>query len=374
MSAVRLSAPGLAALRARIERELGAGLITAGQFAIAHHGGVLEFQSFGDADDGSRFFIFSATKTLTAAALLAHLADGTVGLTHPVREYVPEFASNGLHDCTVLQLLTMQGGFPQAGMSRRLWGTREGRRQQFAEWRPEYRPGMRTEYHPASAHWVIAEIIEAVGGRPYPDLIHDRVVAPAGASPLLGEAAATGRPPTVVRSIGTYPPDRSLLVAEYGRDDLVPEAVISHDAVLGMNDPRSWGVAIPGGGGITTAHDLALVYQHLLHNNGGALPDDWLADATGTIRNASVSVSDRVPANRTLIAYVSGSDGFHDHRWMPAAPRAFGHAGMGGQLAWADPESGISFAFVHDTLNADPRIEFRRARDLHRLVLEAIGA
>ena len=47
---------------------------------------------------------------------------------------------------------------------------------------------------------------------------------------------------------------------------------------------------------------------------------------------------------------------------------------MGGQLAWADPATGISFAFVHDTLNADPRVEFRRARDLHRLVLEAVGA
>lgn len=372
MSNLRLAPAALASLYARIDREVDDGLVTAGQVAIAHRGRVVEYRPFGAADDSSRFCIFSATKTITAAALLAHLADGTVGLTDPVREYVPEFAANGLHDCTVLQLLTMQGGFPQAVMSRRLWTTRDGRRQQFAEWRPEYRPGMRTEYHPSSAHWVIAEIIEAVGGRPYPELIHDRVVAPAGARPLLGADSVIVRTPTTVRSIGSYPTDRADLVAEYGRDDLVPEAAISHEAVLGMNDPRSWTVAIPGGGGITTAHDLALVYQHLLHNIGGALPDDWLADATGTIRNASVSVSDRVPANRTLIAYVSGRDGFHDHRWMPAAPRAFGHAGMGGQLACADPDSGLSFAFVHDTLHADPRVEFRRARDLHRLLLAAI--
>jgi CubicO group peptidase (beta-lactamase class C family) len=285
---------------------------------------------------------------------------------------VPEFASNGLHDCTVLQLLTMQGGFPQAGMSRRAWGTREGRRQQFAEWRPEFRPGTRTEYHPASAHWVIAELIEAAGGRPYVDLVHEHVVAPAGAAALLGAAAVASRQPSTVRSIGSFPADRTDLVAVYGREDLLPEAVISHEAVLGMNDPRSWEVAIPGGGGITTAHDLALVYQHLLHNRQGALPDDWLADATTTIRNASVSASDKVPANRTLIAYTSGRDGWHDHRWLPAAPRTFGHAGMGGQLAWADPDSGISFAFVHDTLHVDPRVEFIRARDLHRLVTASL--
>ncbi|MFZ9628762.1 MAG: serine hydrolase domain-containing protein [Ilumatobacteraceae bacterium] len=372
MTATRLSRSGLDALYTRIEHEVAADLVTSAQIAIAVGGEVVAQRSFGGADDESRFCIFSATKTITATALLPHLADGSVELTAPVRSYVPEFATNGLHDCTVLQLLTMQGGFPQAGMSRRAWGTRDGRRQQFAEWRPEFRPGMRTEYHPSSAHWVIAEILEAVGGRPYVDLVHERVVAPSGAAPLLGPASVASRAPHTVRSIGTFPADRADLVAVFGREDLLPEAVISHEAVLGMNDPRSWEVAIPGGGGITTAHDLALVYQHLLHNREGALPDEWLADATTVIRNASVSVSDKVPANRTLIAYVSGLDGWHDHRWLPVAPRTFGHAGMGGQLAWADPDSGLSFAFVHDTLNVDPRVEYLRARDLHRLVTAAL--
>ena len=129
MTTARLSRIGLDALFARIDREVGDDLVTCAQVAIAIGGEVVASRSFGTADDGSRFCIFSATKTITATALLAHLADGTVDLTAPVSDYVPEFASNGLHDCTVLQLLTMQGGFPQAGMSRRAWGTRAGRRQ-----------------------------------------------------------------------------------------------------------------------------------------------------------------------------------------------------------------------------------------------------
>jgi CubicO group peptidase (beta-lactamase class C family) len=32
---------------------------------------------------------------------------------------------------------------------------------------------------------------------------------------------------------------------------------------------------------------------------------------------------------------------------------SFGHAGMHGQVAWADPASGISFAFLTNAVDAD---------------------
>ena len=51
---------------------------------------------------------------MVAMALLPHLADGSVELTAPVARYLPGFGDNGKDGVTVLQLLTMQGGFPQA--------------------------------------------------------------------------------------------------------------------------------------------------------------------------------------------------------------------------------------------------------------------
>lgn len=367
----RLHRDGLAALHARIRREVDDNLISAAQLAIACDGEVIEFSAFGSATTADRFCIFSATKTLTATALLPHLADGSVELTAPVARYVPEFGANGKHEVTVLQLLTMQGGFPRAMMSRKLWGTPEGRLQQIADWTLEYRAGAHTEYHALSAHWVIAALIDAVSGRSYVDLVHERVVEPAGARPILGPAAYADQAPVTIRAIGEYPDD-STLTAVYGRAELVPLPALETAGFLALNDPRSWAASIPGGGGISTAHDMALVYQHLLHNHRGALPDEWLADATGTVRNVSVSLSDKVPANRTITGYISGADGFHDHRWMPDAPRAFGHAGAGGQLNFLDPDSGISFSFLHDTVNANPTVEFRRASDIHRLLLASL--
>ena len=58
-------------------------------------------------------------------------------------------------------------------------------------------------------------------------------------------------------------------------------------------------------------------------------------------------------------------------RPMPSAPRAFGHPGAGGQLHWVDPDTGISVVFLHDTLNDDPTVEFRRNSDVNRLALAA---
>lgn len=372
-----LSRTGLDALHQRIQHEIDTGQLTAAQVAIGLHGRVVEARSFGAAADASRFVIFSATKALVAMALLPHLADGTLDLTTPVAHYLPEFGHHGKADVTVLQLLTMQGGFPQAAIGPRRWGTSDGRRAQFAEWPLAWPAGTRTEYHPMSAHWVIAELIETLAGRPYVDAVHDRVVLPAGARPVLGPAALAaaadeGGAVVTVRSIGQYPTDQADLVATFGRPDLVPTASVTPEALLSLNDPRAHAAAIPGGGAIATAADIALVYQHFVHNFGGALPDDWLADAVGTIRNASINVTDGVPANRTIAGYVAGNDGYHLHRWLPDTPRAFGHAGAGGQLCWVDPASGLSFAFLHDTLHQDPRVEFRRAADLHGLLLDAI--
>ncbi len=364
-----LSRTGLDALTHRIQHELDTGNITAAQVAIGLDGRVVHFQAFGAATDTDRFVIFSATKALVAMALLPHFADGTLDLTTPVAHYIPEFGHHGKDDVTVLQLLTMQGGFPQAPIGPARWGTSEGRRAQFAEWSLDYPAGSKTEYHPTAAHWVIAELLETLNGRNYLDVVHARVVQPAGVGRILGPDVAAAM---TVRSIGEYPTDIADLAATYGRAELVPVASIGVDALLSINDRRAQVAGIPGGGAVATAAEVAQIYQHFLHNFGGALPDDWLADALGTIRNASVSVTDMVPANRTIAGYVSGNDGYHLHRWMPAAPRAFGHAGAGGQLVWADPASGLSFAFLHDTLHQDPRVEFRRAADLNDLALASL--
>ena len=363
--AARVDDAAVARLEARIQQEIDTDRSLAAQYAIAVDGEVVTGATFGAATPDHRFVIFSATKTIVAMAVLPHLADGSLELTAPVARYLPEFGTNGKDQVSVLQLLTMQGGFPQAPMGPRSWGTSAGRRAQFAEWTLDWQPGTQTEYHPISAHWVIAELVETLSGRSYVDVVHERVTAPAGVTPIL--AAEIDGPVVPIRSHGEHPGTSDAAMAElaqvFGRRDLVPAISIGAEALLSMNDQRAQAACIPGGGGRARAADVALTYQSFLADGS-----PWRQDAIRTIRNGSLNVGDQTPANRTVAGVVAGDDGYADLRWFPAhAHRAFGHHGAGGQLCWLDPDTGMSFCFLHDTLEQHPGAELTRIRALNEL-------
>ena len=363
--AQRVDLDALARLQTRIQTEIDEGRSLAAQYAIAVDGDVVATRTFGAATDDHRFVIFSATKTIVAMALLPHLADGSLMLGRHVADYLPEFGHNGKREVTVLQLLTMQGGFPYSVMSPEHWGTSAGRREQFAAWTLDWPAGAHTEYHPVSAHWVIAELLETLSGRPYAEVVHERVTAPAGVPAIL--APAVDGPVVAVRAHGEHPGTSpeviDQLAAVFGRHDLIPAISIGPDALLSMNHPRVRSACIPGGGGRARAADVARTYQTFLADDS-----TWGRDAVGTVRNGSLNIGDNTPASRTVAGCVAGDDGYHAHRWFPDAPRAFGHHGAGGQICWGDPDTGVSFSFLHDTLHQDPRVDFERSKAINALV------
>jgi CubicO group peptidase (beta-lactamase class C family) len=94
-----------------------------------------------------------------------------------------------------------------------------------------------------------------------------------------------------------------------------------------------------------------------------------LADAIGHVRNDLPDRWTKVPANRGLGVVIAGDDGKSNLRGMghTNSARTFGHNGAGGQIAWADPESGISFAYVTNGLDAHVIRQGRRGIALSSL-------
>ena len=149
----------------------------------------------------------------------------------------------------------------------------------------------------------------------------------------------------------------------------LPVTEVTDEALMNFNDPDVRAVGVPGGGGVGRAADLALFYQALLHDRGELWDADVLADATGNVRNRLTDPWFKVPANRSLGLILAGDDGFSAQRGMgrTVSPLAFGHNGAAGQLAWADPATGLSFGYVTNGRDRHVIREGRRGVALNSL-------
>jgi CubicO group peptidase (beta-lactamase class C family) len=152
-------------------------------------------------------------------------------------------------------------------------------------------------------------------------------------------------------------------------DDTAP-VVLTLDGLMEMDQPAVRAIGVPGGGAVSTAADIALLYQAFLHNPGQLWDPAVLADATGRIRNALPDPWTKVPANRSLGLVIAGDDGkapMRDALGSSVGPRAFGASGASGQVAWADPDSGLSFCYLTNGLESDQVRAFLRSSSLSNL-------
>jgi CubicO group peptidase (beta-lactamase class C family) len=306
----------------------------------------------GAADD-ARFTVFSVTKALTAATVWLYLDEGLAPWTRAA-ELIPELAGGGKEAVTVEHLLTHTAGFPRAPLAPEEGMTSAQRRARFAGWRLDWPAGSRTEYHPTSAHWVLAELVEQVSGTDFREVVRTRVLEPLGLGALRLGLGADEHPVEEVVVVGR----------PSTRDDLpvvAPEAQL-----LRFNEPAVRAVGVPGAGAVSTADDVALLYQAMLRDPKGLWDPAVLADGTGRVRNTMVDPWIGVPALRTLGLSVAGDDGHGVLRQFGRAtgPRAFGASGVGGQIGWADPDTGLSFCFLTAGLDADPVAAFLRSSRL----------
>jgi CubicO group peptidase (beta-lactamase class C family) len=338
-------------LLAHARRDVETVGLPACQLALAKDGRLVAFEALGDATTESRFMIFSVTKALVAGATWILVGDGLDPTTR-VAELVPGFEANGKDAVTIEHLLLHTAGFPRAPMRPAEGANREERRRRFSGWRLDWAPGTRYEYHPTSAHWVLAEIIERASGVEYRRFVAERVTAPLGLDRLqLGVPASEQSDIAEVRSVGE-PVTTEEMERRYGVSlgtirELQPEIVLRY------NEPAVREAGVPGGGGVGTAADVAMYFQALLHNTTDLWDPAVLEDGTLTIRNTMRDPFTGAPANRTRGLVVAGDDG--PMRGFPreVGARTFGSPGIGGQVAWADPDSGLSFCCLTNGLDTD---------------------
>ena len=351
---------GLADLVARAQREIDEGHIPSCQIAFARDGELVVWITLGDARPESRYVIFSSTKPVVASAIWMLMGEGAIDVSSRVADLVPEFGTNDKDVITIEQVMLHTSGFPRAPFAAADWDDRERRLARFAKWRCNWEPGTQFEYHPTSAHWVLAELIERASGSDFRDFVRARVIEPLGLAGL-----QLGVPPAeqadinqLVRTGSPATPDE--LEAALGVREL-PLTEVTTDALLDFNRTEVCAVGVPGGGGVSTAADLALFYQALLHDPLRMWKPEVLAEVTSVVHNSYPDYMG-TPANRTRGLVVKGDDERSGLRGMgrTVGTRTFGHNGAAGQIAWADPDSGVSFCFLTNGIDEHELRQWRR--------------
>jgi len=265
---------------------------------------------------------------------------GALSFTDTVAAHLPGFEANGKGEITILQLLTHQGGFPSVEIPSAVWTDHEQLRRAVCNITLEWTPGSKLRYHGSSAHWVAAALIESVTKTDYRDFIRENITTPLG----LANELFVGLPD-----------------AAHGRtvDMHEPSADGTRQTLRAENNTAEFRRAgVPGGGGYATARAMAAFYQMLAQGgtlNGVRLFSPRLIEyVTRNFTDERVDLYMGMPMHRGLGPHVRGTTPTIRGLGSLASPATFGHGGVGSSYCWADPDSGVSFAYLSNSRIPDP--------------------
>jgi CubicO group peptidase (beta-lactamase class C family) len=316
---------------------------------VARHGKLAAVRSFGDAridpqraaaKDDTLWLLYSNTKVITACAVWLLVERGALSFTDKVAAHVPGFEANGKGDITLLQVLTHQAGSRTPTSPRRPGRDHDLLRRTVCGFTLEWTPGSRVHYHGRAAHWTAAMLIEALTKTDYRAFIRDNVAEPLG----LGQELFVGVPDAAhARTVDMHEP-----AADGARSVTRAEE----------NNAAFRRAGTPGGGGYATARGMAAFYQMLVQGgklNGTRLVSPrMVAYVTRNFTGDRVDAYMGMPMHRGLGPHTRGLTETIRGLGSLASPRTFGHGGVGSSYCWADPESGVSFAYLTNGRVPDP--------------------
>lgn len=338
-AALGLDPDQLERLYATVEAHIAAGRYPGAQLAIARHGKLAAYRTFGQArldpptpaTDRTLWLLYSQTKPVVSAAIWQLVDQGALSFADKIADHIPEFARHGKGLVTVQQVITHQGGFPDATVSPAAWADHEQLRAEVCDFALQWEPGTRMKYHGLSAQWVLAALIEAITGRDYRDVIRRDLLDPLGLADL-----RVGVPPALQ--------DRCADMHLPGEGEAPPRGA---DAV---NTPAWREAGVPGAGGYATAVAMAAFYQLLLGdgalNGTRVLSPRVVQLATRNHTGERLDEHQGVAMHRGLGVYIRGNENGSRALGTLAPPRTFGHGGAGSSQSWGDPDSGLSFCYL----------------------------
>jgi CubicO group peptidase (beta-lactamase class C family) len=304
--------------------------------------------------------VWSCTKG--AVALCAHVLASRclLDLDAPLARYWPDFAQQGKDAITVRMVLTHQAGLPAVRQPLRRGGLFDWDYmiQTLAAEAPFWEPGTRQGYHAFTFGHLIGEVVRRISGKDLAVFFREEITGPLGLELYLGlPESEEGRVAPTIRADPTPAGEAPWrFLAQMNADPGSLQALIVRNTGLspGDQDSRAAHAAVlPSQGGISNASGLAGLYVPLAlggTHNGVQLVDTDTLRAMGAVGSASAVDAVLLVGMRFALGFMKSSD---NRRAAPGAQdsviladTAFGHAGMGGSLGFADPAARLAFGYT----------------------------
>ena len=327
-----------ALIRAHIEE----GRYPGAQIALARHGKLALFRTYGDArTEGARqpatnqslFLLFSQTKVLTSAAVWTLVEQGQLSFMDKVADHLPEFAARGKADITLHQVMTHQGGFPSADVSRASWADHARMRAEVCDFSLEWTPGSRLQYHGACG---ASGAGDADRGRHRPGL-------PRRHPPACHRAAWPGRRHLRRRAVADAASAAPIPTRRNRATTRQNSAPRGCRTAAASPPPAAWRrstrcLAMAGGWAMCGCSRRGCSPMSRATTPASAATCRWTA-------SRCIAVSARMCAARATASAA----------WAPSARRRpSGTAASGSSYSWADPTSGVSFTYLSNYVVPDP--------------------
>lgn len=293
--------------------------------------------------------VFSTTKGVTAIAVNLLVQRGVLDVDAPVATYWPEFAANGKSDVPLRWLLSHRAGLAHVTAELTLddvlaWDPVV---EAIAAQAPVWEPGTAHGYHVRSYGWLLGEVVRRVTGVSIGAFVARELAAPLHVDLWIGlpepvePRVARLLPPLELQDEHARELYDAFMKGEPLRAGAMsgPSNLFRYDDMWNTRPLRA--AEMPSSNGIATAPGLAKLYAACIGDVDGVriLDSDTVARAS-RVESEGEDVILGIPTRFGL--------GFSLPPMLSPAvgPAAFGHPGAGGSLAFADPDSGVAFAYV----------------------------
>ncbi len=314
--------------------------------------------------------VFSTTKGMSATAMAVAHSRGLFELDAPVARYWPEFGQHGKEHVTVRQLLSHEAGLAVIDQPLELATISDvdALGAILAAQAPKWSPGTAHGYHAQTLGWYESQLLRRVdpAGRSIGAFFAEEVATPLGAEffigatdeALLDRLATFGGGGRIGAALHAHQMPTRLLFAMLNPRSLTARAFTNPKALAmnmsSINRREVLRLEFPSMNGIGEVRALAKVYG-VLATGGAELSID--KTTLDELERPLVPSFDQI--FRLESAFAMGFMKPFPILPFGSSPRSYGHTGLGGSFAFADPHIGLGYAYAMNrggySLPTDPR-------------------